>query len=70
MPLLFSVVREVRAVHADPTCALSSPLKRVFPRNSLNRREIYFLRNCPKHPTGVAILKLGARDGNDPRVLG
>ena len=49
---------------------VSSPLNRIFPRNACTHRQIYFPRNCPKRPSGVAILKLGARDGNDPRDPG
>ena len=44
---------------------LVKPPNRAFPRNSLTQREIYFRRSCLNHPSEIAILKLGARDGND-----
>ena len=37
---------------------LVKPLNCDFRRNSLMHHEIYFLRNCPIHPTQIAILKL------------
>ena len=62
-----SPVRWSEAPHHD--CVrlhrLSSPRNRTFPRNSLSARQIYFPPNCHFHPIEVAILKLGARDGND-----